>query len=140
MTERIEKKHPDLWDEPNTSEETDNLPDDALSALVLAHMPSYHTTAAQLTSLNDLPVPDASSSAALLSLEPRIQSLRERQQRQERVISHLRQQSVALIGRWYEMGIVSMGDCWSEWDARMMETERTVRQAEGRKKREEEAV
>lgn len=140
MTQRIEKKHPALWDEPSTSEETDDLPDDALSALVLAHMPSYHTTAAQLTSLNDLPVPDASSSSALLSLEPRIQSLRERQQRQEKVISQLRQQSVALIGRWYEVGIVSMGDCWSEWDSRLMETERTVRRAEGRKKREEEAV
>lgn len=103
-------------------------------------MPSYHTTAAQLTSLNDLPIPDAASSAAFASLGPRIQRVRQRQEQQADMINFLREQSAAVVGRWYELGIVSMGDCWSEWDARLMQAERSVRQAEGRKKREDEAV
>lgn len=135
-----ENQHPDLWDEPTTSEGSDQAPDPALAALVLAHMPSYHTTAAQLTSLNDLPVPDASSSASLLSLEPRIQRAMERQEQQAKVIADMRQASLGLIGRWYEVGIVAMGDCWNEWEAHLMDAERTVRQAEARKRREEEAV
>lgn len=106
--------------------------------MVLAHTPSYHTTAAQLTSLNDLPVPDSSSSASLIALESRIQRAAARQEQQVRVINRLREQSVAVIGHWYESGIVAMGDCWNEWDARLMDTERTVRQAEARKRRQEE--
>ena len=133
-------QHPNLWDEPSDGEYGPEVADAALTALVLAHTPSYHTTAAQLTSLNDLPVPDSSSLATLLTLEPRLQKVAQRQEQQERTIAELREQSVAVVGRWYELGIVAMDDCWSEWEARLMDTERNVRRAEARKKREEEAV
>lgn len=135
-----ENQHPDLWDEPTTSEEIGRVPDPALAALVLAHMPSYHHTAAQLTSLSDLPIPDTSPSAGLLSLEPRITRAMERQEQQAKVMADMRQASLALLGRWYELGIVAMGDCWNEWDARLMDAERIVAQAEARKRRDDEAV
>lgn len=136
----LEKQLPDILDEPSTASETGEISEPALAALVLAHTPSFHTTAAQLTSLVDLPVPDSLSSATLLSLSPRIQKARERQEEQAKAIAEMRQRSVALIGRWYETGIVNMGDCWNEWEGRLMDMERTVTQAEARKKREDEAV
>lgn len=135
-----ENRYPHLWDESALLQEPKQIPGQALAAIVLAHTPSYHTAAAQLTSLNDLPLPDSTSLAKLVSLEPRIHSARERQDRQAEVISDLRQRSVAVISQWYELGLVGMGDCWGEWEARLMHGERTVRRAEAQKRREEEAA
>lgn len=137
---RLDKQYPTLWQDDSDSDASDDLTGLPLAALVLAHTPSYHTTAAQLTSLNDLPVPDSSFPAALIAQEPRIQRARERQEIQAQKIAHLRQQSVAFIGRWYELGMVAMGDCWGEWEARLLDTERTVRRAEATKRREDEAA
>ena len=129
-----------LFDEPSMTDPSHGVADAALAHIVLAHTPAYHTTAAQLTSLNDLPVPQSSSSAALLAQVPRIQRAQERQEEQARVIAQLRQQSVALVGRWYESGIVAMNDCWTEGEARLMVAERTVRRAEAAKRRAEESI
>ncbi|KAL1303912.1 hypothetical protein AAFC00_000366 [Neodothiora populina] len=138
----LQKQHPRIWkDETSTDasrDAVDDIPNDALAALVLAHTPSYHTTAAQLTSLNDLPLPDTSSSTNLLALQPRIQKAKRRQERQMEAISLLREQSVALLGRWYELGIVGIGDCWTECDARLTNAETVVRRAEAKKRHEEE--
>lgn len=116
------------------------MSDSALSSLVLSHTPSYHATAARLTSLNDLPVPNASSSVSLITIEPRIQTATERQERQQAELGEIRQRSVEIISRWYELGIVGMGDCWSEWESRLMTAEAQVRRAEVKKKRDMEGL
>lgn len=110
---------------------------DALASLLLSHAPSYQATAARLTSLHDLPLPDASSSAALISLHPRLQRISTRQDDQHKIIAQLRQQSLALLARWYQLGIVTMDDCWTEWEARLMAQESHVRRAEADKKRDD---
>ncbi|KAI4767360.1 hypothetical protein E4T44_14497 [Aureobasidium sp. EXF-8845] len=107
---------------------------DALTALVLSHAPSYQATAARLTSLQDLPVPDPSSSAALIQLLPRLQSLAHRQELQQESIAQLRHQSLALLARWYDSAIIGMDDCWTEWESRLMNQEKLVRRAETDKK------
>ena len=107
---------------------------DALTALVLSHAPSYQATAARLTSLQDLPVPDPSSSAALIQLLPRLQRLAHRQDTQQESIAQLRHQSLALLARWYDSAIIGMDDCWTEWESRLMDQEKLVRRAEADKK------
>ncbi|KAI5194412.1 hypothetical protein E4T39_08686 [Aureobasidium subglaciale] len=107
-----------------------DMTQDALTALVLSHAPSYQATAARLTSLQDLPVPDPSASAALIHLHPRLQRAVNRQEDQQNTIAQLRHQSLALLARWYDLGIIGMDDCWTEWEARLMHQEKLVRRAE----------
>ncbi|GAB7357321.1 hypothetical protein MBLNU459_g8281t1 [Dothideomycetes sp. NU459] len=137
---RLQNKHPDVWEDSTAPTHPVDMSDSALTTLVLSHIPSYHTTAARLTSLSDLPVPNASSSASLIALKPRVQNALQRQEQQQQMVSELRQRSVEAIGRWYELGIVSMGDCWSEWETRLLSAESQVRRAEGRMKRDNEGA
>lgn len=116
------------------------MDESTLISSVLSHTPAYHGTSSRLTSLNDLPVPDASSSAALVSLLPRIHAARQRQAGLESQIDELRAQSARVIERWYELGIVGMGECWCDWEGRLREVEQSVRREEGRRRREAEAV
>ncbi|KAI5196206.1 hypothetical protein AUEXF2481DRAFT_6336 [Aureobasidium subglaciale EXF-2481] len=111
-----------------------DMTQDALTALVLSHAPSYQATAARLTSLQDLPVPDPSASAALIHVYPRLQRAANRQEDQQNTIAQLRRQSLALLARWYDLGIITMDDCWTEWEARLMHQEKLVRRAEADKK------
>ncbi|KAI4743020.1 hypothetical protein E4T50_06585 [Aureobasidium sp. EXF-12298] len=111
-----------------------DMTQDALATLVLSHAPSYQATAARLTSLQDLPLPDPSSSAALIHLLPRLQRAAHRQENQQQSIVQLRHQSLALLARWYDSAIIGMDDCWTEWEARLMDQEKLVRRAEADKR------
>ncbi|KAG9824796.1 hypothetical protein KCU68_g15726, partial [Aureobasidium melanogenum] len=110
-----------------------DMTQDALATLVLSHAPSYQATAARLTSLQDLPLPDPSSSAALIHLLPRLHRAAHRQEDQQQSIAQLRHQSLALLARWYDSAIIGMDDCWTEWEARLMDQEKLVRRAEADK-------
>ncbi|KAG9526114.1 hypothetical protein KCV07_g796, partial [Aureobasidium melanogenum] len=114
-----------------------DMTQDALATLVLSHAPSYQATAARLTSLQDLPLPDPSSSAALIHLLPRLQRAAHRQENQQQSIAQLRHQSLALLARWYDSAIIGMDDCWTEWEARLMDQEKLVRRAEADKKQDD---
>ncbi|CAD0038267.1 unnamed protein product [Aureobasidium pullulans] len=111
-----------------------DMTSDALAALVLSHAPSYQATAARLTSLQDTPVPNSSALAALVELHPRLERVATRQDDQQLSIAQLRHQSLALLGRWYDLGIIGMDDCWTEWEARLMDQEKLVRRAEAEKR------
>ncbi|KAH0017882.1 hypothetical protein KCU78_g7383, partial [Aureobasidium melanogenum] len=114
-----------------------DMTQDALATLVLSHAPSYQATAARLTSLQDLPLPDPSSSAALIHLLPRLQRAAHRQENQQQSIAQLRHQSLAFLARWYDSAIIGMDDCWTEWEARLMDQEKLVRRAEADKKQDD---
>jgi len=119
-------------------EETPN--EQALASLVLSHTPSYHATTSRLTSLNDLPIPDASLSANLITLIPRLERARDVGKRQEREVAKLEEQSSMAVGRWHEVGVVGMGECWSEWETRLTGAELAIRREQARRKREGEAT
>jgi len=106
-------------------------------AIVLMEAPSYPTTASQLTSLNDLPLPPTETFTSLLALQPRMMELAERQYKQAMEIEELRKKSVVLILRWHEVLILGQGRCWAEWDTRLRRAERTIRREEFRRGREE---
>ncbi|KAK6007092.1 hypothetical protein QM012_006100 [Aureobasidium pullulans] len=111
-----------------------DITQDALATLVLSHAPSYQATAARLTSLQDLPLPDPSSSASLIHLLPRLQRAADRQENQQQTIAQLRHQSLALLARWYGSAIIGMDECWTEWEARLLDQEKLVRRAEADRK------
>ncbi|OCK85233.1 hypothetical protein K432DRAFT_413431 [Lepidopterella palustris CBS 459.81] len=137
--QRLQSQHPDLF---RPASEAESRPDPKPSeqlAMVLTEAPAFPTTASQLTSLNDLPVPPTESFAALAALHPRIQEAEVRQTRQAMEISALRKRTGALVIRWNEIYILGQGKCWAEWDGRLRTAERAVRREEIRKSQENEA-
>ncbi|KAF2085468.1 hypothetical protein K490DRAFT_14397, partial [Saccharata proteae CBS 121410] len=98
--------------------------------LVLAAAPSYQSTASQLTSLNDLPLPPTSSFTSLVALSPRIAEVQNKQAEQAMEISELRQRSARAMLRWNEVMVLGQGRCWAEWEDRVKKCERGIRREE----------
>lgn len=99
-------------------------------AIVLASASLYHSTTSRLTSISDVPVPPAESSAALITLQPRIAKVGLEREAQAREIAELRQRTAAVLERWYEVAVLGGGECWAEWEERVQQAERTIRRAE----------
>lgn len=54
----------------------------------------------------------------------------ETQAEQAREMAELRTRSALLMKRWMEVGIVGGGEVWGDWEERVREVERGVRQFE----------
>lgn len=65
-----------------------------------------------------------------MSLQPRLDKVREVQEAQMREVSALRARSAILVERWLEIGVVGQGEVWAEWEERIRATERGVRRIE----------
>jgi hypothetical protein len=103
---------------------------------VLSYATAFPETASRLASLNDLPVPNAQASTALLELLPRMERIAQTQDEHAREVAELRVRSARALQRWYEVGVVGGGECWAEWEGRLEEVEREVRRVEvGRERR-----
>lgn len=146
MLRTLDTAYPDLFHN-NDNNYTD--PSDAALgpgerlAIISACATSYPTTASRLTSIKDVPIPPVESSLALISLQPRINRLEQLQEEQERELSELRLRSARVLKRWYELGVLAGGECWVEWEGRVMGVEKRVRRVEKwreRERREEEAL
>ncbi|PLN81569.1 nuclear distribution protein RO10 [Aspergillus taichungensis] len=110
-----------------------------LASIVLAYASAFPETASRLSSLNDLPVPDAEASATLVALQGRLDALAQTQEDQAGEVAELRVRSARALQRWYEVGVVGSGECWAEWEGRLGDVEREVRRVEvlrGRRERE----
>lgn len=84
----------------------------------------------RLTSIKDIPIPSAESSACLIALYPRIARLELLQDSHAKEVADLRLRSASVMQRWYEFGVLGGGDCWTEWEGRVANVERRVRQEE----------
>lgn len=122
--------HPDLFHVPAPGEVPTTLKTSEILAVVNSCATSYHTTAARLTSIKDLPIPPAEASASLAALNPRIAKAELIQDSQAQQVAHLRQKTASLIQRWYETGVLGGGECWVEWEDRMTGVEKRVRRQE----------
>jgi hypothetical protein len=131
-------RNPDLFQKTPTHEIPHGLTPQTLSSIVLSYATAFPETSSRLTSLNDLPVPDAQSSASLIELQPQIDRLAEMQTMQAKEISELRVRSASALQRWYEVGLVGSGEVWAEWEGRIEGVEKGTRRMEvGRLEREE---
>ncbi|KAI5303118.1 hypothetical protein KEM56_007891 [Ascosphaera pollenicola] len=99
-------------------------------AIIFSYATAFPETASRLTALKDLPIPPASESAALASLQPRLDKLTAEQAEQTREIAELRTRTALLMQRWLEVGVVGGSDVWSEWEERIEAAERRIRQWE----------
>lgn len=91
---------------------------------------SFPETASRLNSLKDLPIPPAGASTSLIALQPRLEALKTLQDVQAAEISELRARSAAVLERYYEISLVSGGECWAEYEERVETVERAVRRIE----------
>lgn len=108
----------------------EDLTTENLASIVLSYASAFPETSSRLTSLNDLPIPDARMSASLIELQPRLDQLAQMQDEQTRAISELRVRTARVLQRWYEVGLVGDGECWAEWEGRLEDVEREVRREE----------
>jgi hypothetical protein len=131
---RLQAKHPEIFADSQTALD---LPQDALVALVLSHTQLYQRLSAQLTTLQATSVPDPAPLAKLLELQPRIQKAALRQESQARELAELRMRSAAVVEKWYESGVLGMGQKWTEWEESMRDMEILVRRMEVAKKKDE---
>ncbi|KKK19693.1 hypothetical protein ARAM_007045, partial [Aspergillus rambellii] len=98
--------------ESSTSTSTALTLQNLASVILRAYAPAYPETASRLTSLADLPVPSAESSACLVALRPRIARVAATQAEQGRAVSELRVRTARALQRWYEVSVVGGGECW----------------------------
>ena len=139
----LQEAHPTIFHPTTNPQQPPDLPSTSLAALVLAHAPLYQTSAHQLSTLSSPPnttIPDPAAFAKLTALQPRIETVRARQEEQIREFAELRARSARLVEQWYEDGVLGMGEKWAGWEERLREGEILVRRREARLKREKEGV
>ncbi|KAJ5470360.1 hypothetical protein N7530_007717 [Penicillium desertorum] len=124
-------RNPDLFQTTPPHEIPEGLTTQTLASIVLSYATAFPETASRLTSLNDLPVPDAQSSAALIDLQPQLERLAQTQSEQAAEISELRVRTARVLQRWYDVGLVGSGECWAEWEGRLEDVEREIRRGGG---------
>lgn len=131
-------RNPELFQTAPTPEMPPGLTPQTLASIVLSYATAFPETASRLTSLNDLPIPDAQSSASLIELQPQLDRLAQIQTAQAAEISQLRVRTASLLQRWYEIGLVGSGEVWAEWEGRLEDVERGTRRTEVKRQREKE--
>lgn len=109
-------------------------------AIIQSCAPLFPTSASRLTSIQDLPVPSAESSANLIALHPRLARVELLQKSQSQEVAGLRLRTASILQRWYEIGVLAQGECWTEWQERMMEVEKALRREEASRAREAAAL
>jgi len=123
-------RYPDLFPTQDQQIPAAALDPSSLLAIILSSASSYQLTASRLTSILDVPVPEAEASANLIDLQPRIARLELLQAEQEKELTELKSRSAAILQRWYAVDILGVGDCWAEVEGRVMAVEQTIRRAD----------
>ena len=137
---KVDARYPDLFQSQPARAIPASLTTASVYAIVNACATLYHTSASQLISIQDIPIPSANDSTSLIALAARLQYLALLQDTQSAEIEHLRSRSVALIARWYQVCILGGGKCWAEWERRVGIIERDVRRQEYSRVREQHAL
>ena len=126
----LDSAHPELFQPTLSESNSTGLTRAELIALISSCATAYPTTVSRLTSIKDIPIPTAESSASLIALHPRIARLELLQDSHAKELDDLRLRSASLVQRWYEFGVLGGGDCWTEWERRVATVERRVRREE----------
>ncbi|KAH6628888.1 hypothetical protein F5144DRAFT_605000 [Chaetomium tenue] len=133
---KIYKSHPTLFQPPTATDTLPptQLPPDAVRATVLAYASAFPTVASSLTAATaDSPIPDATQSAALAALGPRMRGAAALQHAQAREMSELRARSEVAVRAWYEGGVLKYGMVLADVEGRLERVDRGVRRvAKGR--------
>ncbi|KAI9866257.1 MAG: hypothetical protein M1813_001378 [Trichoglossum hirsutum] len=122
--------YPDLFQSLPLEQIPTSLGSSNLLSIVLSSATLYPTTASRLTSILDVPVPPAETSASLVALQPRISKVEIVQEAQNRDLVELNKRSAEVLERWYKISVLGGGECWAEWEGRVARVERDTRRQE----------
>ncbi|KAF2215434.1 hypothetical protein CERZMDRAFT_36218 [Cercospora zeae-maydis SCOH1-5] len=135
---QIHKLCPELFHPADEKTVPSTLHPAALAQLILAHEAMYKSTSAQLQTLQDnSTIADPAPLVNLIGLEPRLERIEAKQTEQAREFAELRLRSTRLLENWYKVGVLEMGEKWTDWEERLRDCEILVRRKEAAKKREE---
>ncbi|MCJ1298457.1 hypothetical protein MMC08_001247 [Hypocenomyce scalaris] len=137
---RLYARYPDLFQPIAAKDVPTSLTAPEILAVISSCATLYPTTASRLTSLQDLPIPAAEHSASLIALQPRLGRVELQQESQARDLAALQSRTAAVIQRWFELGVLGGGECWTEWEDRVETVEKKIRQEEVVRAREADAV
>jgi hypothetical protein len=93
----------------------------------MASASSFHSIASRLTSILDVPITPAQTSAQLITLQPRIANVEALQLAHDSAIAELRQRSAAVVQKWYSRDILQAGNSWAELVERVEQLEQRTR-------------
>ncbi|KAI4592101.1 hypothetical protein KJ359_011893 [Pestalotiopsis sp. 9143b] len=127
---KIYNAHPTLFMAPSTGAAPESLPTAALAQMVIASSTMYPSTASQLTSIKDTPIPDPSLTANLVTLVPRMKAIEATQKAQSAEVADLRRRSEQLVRNYYEQSVVGYGNRLAGAEKRVERVERVVKQVE----------
>lgn len=136
----LQSHHPNLFvsthnDAPSTP------PPSSLATLVLAHEPLFRQSSTSLQTLSSQnSIPDPAALAKLIALEPRLERVLQKQDEQAREVAELRARSARVVEKWYQEGVLGMGEKWAGWEETLREGEILVRRSEARERREREGI
>ncbi|PNS18034.1 hypothetical protein CAC42_3993 [Sphaceloma murrayae] len=111
-------------------------PKSVAATVVLAHASQLTSTTSQLRSIQDAPVPDSIGSVHVVAQVPRMIQAQDRAESQRQQMNELRARSAEIVARWHRIGVLGVGEVISEWDERLTDAERDIRQAAARRRRE----
>ncbi|KAG7009498.1 hypothetical protein G7Y79_00002g006130 [Physcia stellaris] len=131
--------YPDLFQPSDLDDVPTTLTTAEILSIISSCASSFPTTVSRLTSVKDLAIPPAEPSAALIALKPRLARMELLQESQGKELAELRLRSAAAIQRWYEVSVLGASECWSEWEGRLSNIEKRVRQEEGQAARDSKA-
>lgn len=66
----------------------------------------------------------------LTGLDRQVADIALAQESHARVIAELRVKTATLLQRWHNFSVLSVANCWAEWEERLLSVEAAVRQAE----------
>ncbi|KAI9812276.1 MAG: hypothetical protein M1827_004724 [Pycnora praestabilis] len=134
------RRYPDLFQSLAPIQIPTSLSTANLLSIIVSSASLYPTTASRLTSIQDSPIPQAEASATLVALQPRIARMEILQDQQTREMTELRARSADALERWYQVAILSGGQCWADWEGRMTQVEQGIRRQELLRVQEEQKV
>ncbi|KAF3065997.1 hypothetical protein CFAM422_009387 [Trichoderma lentiforme] len=127
---KIYKSNPDLFHAPPPSQPPSQLDSEAVQSIVLSAASSFPATLSALTAVKDIPIPESSTSASLISLTQRMKAIEATQVAQAAEISALRSRSEALVRSWYENGAVVNSQVLAHTEGKIQRVEREVKRRE----------
>ncbi|KAL6901598.1 hypothetical protein GGI43DRAFT_361571 [Trichoderma evansii] len=127
---KIYKSNSDLFHAPPPSQPPSQLDSETIQSIVLSSASSFPATLSALTAAKDIPIPDSSASASLISLTQRMKAIEATQLAQAAEISKLRSNSEIIVRSWYENRALVNSQVIADSDGRIRRVEVEVRRRE----------
>lgn len=135
---QVHMHYPEIFHPTDSQTVPSSLSPASLAQLVLAHESLYKTSSTQLSTLKDNSIiPESGPLVKLIAMQPRIDRLESKQMAQSQEFAELRARSARVVERYYESGVLQMGERWTDWEERLKDCEILVRRREAAKRREE---